>query len=93
MCHLAIEKTLKGVYYEKRREFPLKSHNLIYLLNEMGIMPPEEHGRFMVKLSEAGVTTRCPQDLASVQRVYHDAVVKDILVRGKEVITWIRGQL
>ena len=52
-----------------------------------------DHGRFMVKLSEAGVNTRYPEDLANVQKVYHDAIVKDILVRGKEVITWIRAQL
>jgi HEPN domain-containing protein len=44
MCHLAIEKALKGLYYENRREFPPKSHNLIYLLNQIGIRPPEDPG-------------------------------------------------
>ena len=36
MCHLSIEKALKGLYYEKVREIPPKTHNLIYLLNENG---------------------------------------------------------
>lgn len=40
MCHLAVEKALKGLYYEKLRKIPPKSHNLIYLLNEIGIKPP-----------------------------------------------------
>ncbi|MGV8073283.1 MAG: HEPN domain-containing protein [Syntrophobacteraceae bacterium] len=56
MCHLAIEKALKALYYEKHRKFPPKSHNLIYLLNEIGIKPPEAQGKFIVKLSEAIVS-------------------------------------
>jgi len=47
MCHLAIEKTLKGLYYEKRRKLPPKSHNLIHLVNEIGSKPPEKPGKFI----------------------------------------------
>ena len=60
MCHLAVEKALKGVYYEKRREMPPKSHNLIYLFNEIGVIPSAELGKFVVKLNEASVPTRYP---------------------------------
>lgn len=93
MCHLAIEKALKGLYYEKRRAFPPKSHNLIYLLNEIGVKPPEDPGKFIVKLSEAGVPIRYPEDLTKMQQTYTEAISGDILVRGKEVIAWIRKQL
>ena len=93
MCHLAIEKALKGLYYEKRRKLPPRSHNLIYLLNEIGIKPPEDPGRFIVKLSEASVPTRYPENLAKLQQTYSEAVVKDILGRSQEVIVWIKGQL
>ena len=93
MCHLAIEKALKGLYYEKRRVFPPKSHNLIYLLNEIGVKPPEDPGKFIVKLSEAGVPIRYPEDLTKMQQTYTEAISGDILVRGKEVIAWIRKQL
>lgn len=93
MCHLAIEKALKGLYYEKRLELPPKSHNLIYLLNEIGIKPPEDPGKFIVKLSEASIPTRYPENLARVQQAYSDSLVKDILAKGKEVISWIKAQL
>ncbi len=93
MCHLAIEKALKGLYYEKRRDIPPKSHNLIYLLNEIGIKPPAEPGRFIVKLNEASVPTRYPENLTKLQQVYSETVVKDILSKGKELITWIKRQL
>ena len=93
MCHLAIEKSLKGLYYERLRQFPPKSHSLVYLLNEMGIKPPEEQGRFIIKLSEASIPTRYPEDLARLQRDYTQDIVEEILAKSKEVITWIRRQL
>ncbi len=93
MCHLAVEKALKGLYYEKRRDIPPKSHNLIYLLNEIGIKPPTEPGKFIVKLNEASVPTRYPENLTKLQKVYNKIVVKDILSSGKELITWIKRQL
>ena len=32
MCHLSIEKALKGLYTEKLRKEPPKTHNLLYLI-------------------------------------------------------------
>jgi len=93
MCHPAIEKSLKGLFYEKLRRIPPKSHSLVYLLNEAGIKPPERHGRFIIKLTEASIPTRYPEELARVQRDYTKSIVKDILAGSKEVVAWIKGQL
>lgn len=35
MCHLAIEKALKGVYLSHTGELPPKTHNLIYFLEKL----------------------------------------------------------
>jgi HEPN domain-containing protein len=93
MCHLSVEKALKGLYYEKLRKIPPKSHNLVYLLNEIGIKPPEDPGRFIVKLGEASIPTRYPENLARLQQTYSENVVKSILLNGREVIVWIKEQL
>ena len=69
------------------------SRNLIYLLNEIGIIPPKEPGRFIVKLSEASIPTRYPENLVKLQQVYSEIVVKDILAKGKELVLWIKAQL
>jgi HEPN domain-containing protein len=37
MCHLSIEKALKGLYFEKTGKIPPKVHNLIYFLNQLKI--------------------------------------------------------
>ncbi len=93
MCHLSVEKALKGLYYEKIREIPPKTHSLIYLLNEIGIKPPENQGRFVVKLNEASIPTRYPENLGNLQRAYNEIVVRDLLVKTKELIRWIKNQL
>jgi HEPN domain-containing protein len=93
MCHLAVEKALKGLYFEKLRQTPPRSHSLVYLLNAVGIVPPEKPGRFISRLGEASISTRYPEDLAKVQKVYTEDVVNDVLAGGRETIAWIRAQL
>jgi HEPN domain-containing protein len=91
MCHLAIEKALKGLYFEKRRTLSPKAHSQFYLLSEIGERPPDEKDRFIVKLNEASIPTRYPEDLSLAQKNYPEHIVKSILAGGKEVIAWIRG--
>jgi len=93
MCHLSIEKALKGLLYERLQEIPPKSHSLVLLLTKLEERPPENLGRFIVKLSEASIPTRYPEDLAKVQRDYPADVTRELLDRGKEVAAWIKKQL
>ena len=91
MCHLAVEKALKGLYFERRNEFPPKSHSLVFLLNEISVTPPENLGRFMVRL-QASIPTRYPENLSNVQKEFTETIVKDILAKSKEVVLWIEAQ-
>ncbi len=92
MCHLSIEKALKGLYLEKLQEIPPKVHNLIYLLNKVGAKPPETIGRFLVKLNEASVVTRYPENLEKLQKDYTKPVVEDIISKSKEALKWIKTE-
>lgn len=92
MCHLSLEKAMKGLYYERLKEVPPRIHNLVYLLNKAGIKPPEETGRFIVKLNEANVVTRYPEDIEKLQRDYTRDAVKNILVKSREALEWIKKQ-
>lgn len=92
MCHLSIEKALKGLYQEKLSLIPPKVHNLVYLLNKTGIKPPEDIGRFIIKLNEASVATRYPEEINRLIKDYTRVIVKDIIGRSKEVLRWIKAQ-
>lgn len=90
MCHLSIEKALKGLYHKKLDEIPPKTHNLVYLINKVGFKPPEEIGRFLVRLNQARIVTRYPEDLALLQREYTQTIVKEMLSKTRGTLEWIR---
>lgn len=70
MCHMSIEKALKGLYVNRLDEVPPKTHNLLYLLSKIGLRPEDELGLFITKLNTASIATRYPEDLAKLQAVY-----------------------
>lgn len=92
MCHMAIEKGLKGLYQATLNEVPPKVHNLVFLLNKIGVRPPEELGKFLVKLNEANVATRYPDEIEKLQREYTASVTLEILQKSKEAFKWIKAQ-
>lgn len=91
MCHLAVEKSLKGLYRLKLDEVPPKTHNLVFLLKKVGIKPPEGVDMLLVTLTEAQVDVRYPDDMAILQTNYTKSV-KDLLANAKEVLKWIKMQ-
>ena len=92
MCHLAIEKAVKGLYQWRLRKVPPKVHNLVFLIRRVGIRPPEGVDMLMARLSEAQIATRYPEDLASVQADYGEDAVREVIAQSKEVLKWIKQQ-
>jgi HEPN domain-containing protein len=92
MCHLSIEKAIKSVYQERLKETPPKTHNLVYLLKKIDINPPQTIGKFLVRLNEASVATRYPEDIEKLQKQYTKEDVENILAESREVIEWIKAQ-
>lgn len=92
MCHLSVEKAMKGLYQKRLKQTPPKTHNLVNLLNKMGIKPAGTPGRFIIKLNEANVVTRYPEDIDKLQKDYTEVIVKDILIKSKELLQWIKEQ-
>jgi HEPN domain-containing protein len=92
MGHLSLEKALKGLYQKKLAATPPKTHNLLYLMSKAEIKPPEEIGKFIVKLNEASVATRYPEELRNLERDFTAPIAKDMLAKTKEALEWIRSQ-
>ncbi|MFZ5516485.1 MAG: HEPN domain-containing protein [Candidatus Zhuqueibacterota bacterium] len=92
MCHLSIEKSLKGLYAEVLEEIPPKTHNLLYLLDKIGKRPEQELEKFMIRLNTASVATRYPDDLAKIQSAYTEEITKSMITKSKEVLAWVKTQ-
>lgn len=92
MCHLSLEKALKGLLIKKTGEFPLKTHSLIYFADKLDLQLNESHYEFLFTLNKISVTTRYPDDLRKLFVAYTKERTESILNQTKEVLTWIKQQ-
>ncbi len=92
MCHLAIEKALKGLYLHKLQEAPPKTHNLPYLLNRIGLRPDDDRSKVIARLNEANIATRYPNDIDPLQSEYTPHIAGQTLAGTKEILKWIKAQ-
>ena len=51
MCHLCIEKALKGLHAKKTSQTPPKTHSLIYLIEKINLDVPTELYDFIFNLN------------------------------------------
>jgi HEPN domain-containing protein len=92
MCHLSIEKALKGLYHAKQQKVPPKTHNLMSLLDGSGVEAPDEIAVALSQLNEAHLVTRYPDELDEIQKAFTKTRVRNILATHKKVLKWIKAQ-
>ena len=90
MCHLSIEKALKGLYRKKTGVEPPKIHDLFFLLGSTVPDPPDDMRGFIQDLSRASVPTRYPDDLDRMKKHYTKEVTRDVMKHTGEVLEWLR---
>ena len=92
MCHLSLEKALKGLYAEKLGKEPPKIHNLLYLLEKMKLTLPEALFDFISTLNRVSVPTRYPDDLQRILKDYDKKKTRDVLDQSKKVLQWLSAR-
>lgn len=92
MCHLSLEKALKGLYAEKLGKEPPKTHNLLYLLEKMKLRLPEDLFDFISTLNRVSVPTRYPDDLQRILKDYDKKKTKEVLDQSKQVLQWLSAR-
>lgn len=90
MCHLTIEKVLKGLYVRKFNENPPKTHDLNFLKNKIDLEIPAPLGDFLDELNDLSVPTRYPDELDNLINQYREDRVKKILINSKELLSWLK---
>ena len=93
LCHLAVEKALKGIYAHRFRKDPPRIHNLNYFVDILKLEPSEDLIKFLNQLSDLSVPTRYPEEIADLEREYNQAIGKAALKRGKEFVAWIKKMI
>jgi len=92
MCHLSLEKALKGVLLKKTGEYPTKSHSLMYFVERLDLKMSESYYEFLFMLNKISVPTRYPDDLRKLSLSYSKERTESLLNQTKEVQLWIKKQ-
>ena len=92
MCHLCIEKGLKGII-ANRDELPPRSHDLVFLFERAILNGNEEYAGFIEALNEVSVPTRYPDELDRLVASYPRKRTFEIIGQTKEVLTWLKSCL
>lgn len=93
MCHLAVEKALKGLYQKKMRETPPKIHNLVFLIEKMSLEPTDDMYDLIYSLNRVSIPTRYPDDIEKMKREYNKRKTVTFVVKSKDVLKWLKAQL
>ncbi|MBI3353277.1 MAG: HEPN domain-containing protein [Nitrospirae bacterium] len=93
MCHLSVEKALKGLYTKYLKQTPTKTHNLLYLIEKIKLEASEELYDFIFRLNRASVPTRYPDDLERMKKEYSRKITEDVLKKSKETLKWLKTRL
>jgi HEPN domain-containing protein len=93
MCHLTIEKALKGLYGKKFKKDPPKIHDLIYLAKKIELVIPESYQDFLKVLNDLSVPTRYPDELEKLVKQYRKGRTKKVLNQTKELFRWLKEKL
>lgn len=92
MCHLSLEKALKGLLIKSTGEFPSKSHSLIFFVEKIGLKLSDSSYEFLYILNKISVPTRYPDNLRRLFTEFTKERTLSILNKTKEVQQWIKQQ-
>jgi HEPN domain-containing protein len=92
MCHLSLEKALKGLYLKRLNEIPPKLHDLMYFVNKLNLTMTEEYLVFVTRINRLSITTRYPNDLRKLIVLYSKEQTTTILQQTKTTQQWIKQQ-
>ena len=93
MCHLSIEKALKGLYRARLKSDPPKIHNLLYFVGKLGLKMPGELEDHVNRLNYLSIPTRYPDDLRRMSREFDNRRTEAALLATKKVLKWLKLQL
>ena len=75
------------------RKMPPKVHNLVFLIEKIGLELPRDLYDWVFTLNRVSIPTRYPEDLQKMQKDYDEEHTKEIVGKSKETLQWLRTQL
>ena len=95
MCHLAIEKMLKGAWVEIRKETPPKVHGLVYLAGKVFNKKdfPDDIFALINDMDDKNVITRYPDGRKQIASTLTKEYSKALLEKTEDMFLWLKKRL
>ncbi len=93
MCQQAIEKLLKAIYVQQAEELPPRTHNLLYLLDELTLDLAEEDREFLARLRECYIEARYPGQQLDFFREMTEERARSIYRNSQELWECVKQEL
>ena len=93
MCHLSIEKALKGLYVARFLAPAPRTHSLLYFVDRLRLDPPAAVKELVSRLNGLSVPTRYPDDLRRMSAEFDSRRTWSILDESMRTLAWLKSQL
>ena len=93
MCQQSAEKTLKAIYVYKKNVLPPRTHNLLYLVDILGISLEKPRLELLSRLNLFYLESRYPGERNNLAKALDKDKAQDILSKSKEVIKCLKQML
>ena len=93
MSQQAIEKLLKAIYVHKIKKLPPRTHNLLYLLDKLGLEIPEKQKQLLSKLNQYYLESRYPGERLRLAKEMNKTQAEDIYNCTQETWECLKKQL
>lgn len=90
MCHLSLEKALKGLYLIIYKKDPPRTHSLVYLVELIKCELPDKVLTIIEFLDDISAPTRYPEDLDQLKKMYDKEKTGKIVQQTKKALQCLK---
>jgi HEPN domain-containing protein len=86
LCQQTIEKLLKAIFVYTNQELPPRTHNLLYLVDKLGLEVSEQQRKLFARLNQYYLESRYPGERVKLQEEMDKTKAEDFYTSTEE--TW-----
>ena len=92
LCHLSIEKFLKGYYLKIIKKEPPKLHSPIFFIESIGLNVPKNYKEFILEIEDTAVASRYPDSITKLSDKFDKQTALLINDKTKDFLQWLQTE-
>jgi len=91
--HLVLEKLLKAIFVKQKKLFPPKTHNLLFLIDELKLEMSAEDLDFFEEVNTFNISTRYPDEQFKFYQICTREFTQEKFGKIKEKYQWLKDKI